>query len=93
MIKIDFQIKKNQELLLSVMMKIGWFLSCLLMTIPFLAACSSSGQTQMTPEKFKDMVAMLLKLDELKKKEIITEAEFQLQKKRLLGEEKQAEGK
>jgi hypothetical protein len=55
------------------------------MTIPFLAACSSSGQTQMTPEKFKDMVAMLLKLDELKKKEIITEAEFQLQKKRLLG--------
>jgi hypothetical protein len=47
----------------------------------------------MTPEKFKDMVAMLLKLDELKKKEIITEAEFQLQKRRLLGEEKQAEGK
>jgi hypothetical protein len=42
----------------------------------------------MTPEKFKDMVAMLLKLDELKKKEIITEAEFQLQKRRLLGEEK-----
>ena len=47
----------------------------------------------MTPEKFKDMVAMLLKLDELKKKEIITEAEFQLQKRRLLGEEKQPEGK
>jgi hypothetical protein len=47
----------------------------------------------MTPEKFKDMVAMLLKLDELKKKEIITEAEFQLQKRRLLGEEKQPEAK
>jgi outer membrane lipoprotein-sorting protein len=75
------------------MMRIGWFLWCLLMTVPFLAACSSSGQAQMTPEKFKDMVAMLLKLDELKKKEVITEAEFQLQKKRLLGEEKQAEGK
>jgi hypothetical protein len=43
----------------------------------------------MTPEKFKDMVAMLLKLDEFKMKEVITEAEFQLQKKRLLGEEKQ----
>jgi len=75
------------------MMRIGWFLWCLLMTVPFLAACSSSGQAQMTPEKFKDMVAMLLKLDELKKKEVITEAEFQLQKKRLLGEEKQAEVK
>ena len=75
------------------MMKIGTFLSCFLLTVMFLAGCSSSGQTQMTPEKFKDMVTMLLKLDELKKKEIITEAEFQLQKKRLLGEEKQAEGK
>jgi hypothetical protein len=31
---------------------------------------------------------MLLKLDELKKKEIITDAEFQLQKKKLMGEEK-----
>jgi len=75
------------------MMRIGWFLSRLLMTVPFLAGCSSTGQAQMTPEKFKDMYAMLLKLDELKKKEIITEAEFLLQKKRLLGEEKQAEGK
>ena len=75
------------------MMKIGAFLSCLLFAITFLSGCSSSGQAQMTPEKFKDMVAMLLKLDELKKKEIITEAEFQLQKKRLLGEEKQAEVK
>ena len=54
----------------------------------FLAACGSSGQAQMTPEKFKDMYGMLLKLDELKKKEIISEAEFQLQKKKLLGEEK-----
>ena len=75
------------------MMKIGAFLSCLLFTVTFLSGCSSSGQAQMTPEKFKDMYAMLLKLDELKKKEVITEAEFQLQKKRLLGEEKQAEGK
>jgi outer membrane lipoprotein-sorting protein len=75
------------------MMKIGAFLSCLLFTVTFLSGCSSSGQAQMTPEKFKDMVAMLLKLDELKKKEVITEAEFQLQKKRLLGEEKQAEVK
>ena len=75
------------------MMKIGAFLSCLLFTVTFLSGCSSSGQAQMTPEKFKDMVAMLLKLDELKKKEIITEAEFQLQKRRMLGEEKQAEGK
>ena len=74
-------------------MKIGTFLSCLLITETFLAGCSSTGQAQMTPEKFKDMYAMLLKLDELKKKEIITEAEFLLQKKRLLGEEKQAEGK
>ena len=75
------------------MMKIGTFLSCLLFAVTFLAGCSSSGQAQMTPEKFKDMVAMLLKLDELKKKEVITEAEFQLQKKRMLGEEKQAEVK
>ena len=51
------------------MMKIGAFLSCLLFTVTFLSGCSSSGQAQMTPEKFKDMVAMLLKLDELKKKE------------------------
>ena len=75
------------------MMKIGTFLSCLLFAVAFLSGCSISGQAQMTPEKFKDMVAMLLKLDELKKKEVITEAEFQLQKKRLLGEEKQAEVK
>jgi len=75
------------------MMKIGAFLSCLLFTVTFLSGCSSSGQAQMTPEKFKDMYSMLLKLDELKKKEVITEAEFQLQKKRLLGEEKQAEVK
>ena len=42
----------------------------------------------MTPEKFRDMYGMLLKLDELKKKEIITDAEFQMQKKKLLGEQK-----
>jgi hypothetical protein len=54
----------------------------------FLTACGSLGQAQMTPEKFKDMYGMLLKLDELKKKEIISEAEFQLQKKKLLGDEK-----
>ena len=54
----------------------------------FLTGCGSSGQAQMTPERFKDMYGMLLKLDELKKKDIISEAEFQLQKKKLLGEEK-----
>ena len=54
----------------------------------FLTACGSLGQAQMTPEKFKDMYGMLLKLDELEKKEIISEAEFQLQKKKLLGDEK-----
>ncbi len=54
----------------------------------FLTACGSSGQAQMTPEKFKDMYGMILKLDDLKKNEIITEAEFQLQKKKLLGDEK-----
>ena len=60
----------------------------LLGALIFLTGCGSSGQAQMTPEKFKDMYGMLLKLDELKKKEIISEAEFQLQKKKLLGEEK-----
>lgn len=54
----------------------------------FLSACGSWGQAQMTPEKFKEMYGMLLKLDELKKKDVITEAEFQSQKKKLLGEEK-----
>jgi uncharacterized lipoprotein YehR (DUF1307 family) len=54
-----------------------------------LSACGSSGQAQMTPEKFRDMYGMLVKLDELRKKEIITDAEFQLQKKKLLGEEKE----
>ncbi len=56
--------------------------------ILLLSGCGSSGQAQMTPKKFKDMYSILLKLDELKKKEIITEAEFQLQKKKLLGDEK-----
>jgi uncharacterized lipoprotein YehR (DUF1307 family) len=55
-----------------------------------LSACGSSGQAQMTPEKFRDMYGMLVKLDELRKKEIITDAEFQLQKKKLLGEEKES---
>jgi hypothetical protein len=74
-------------------MKIIKLMLCAVTVSAVLCGCGSFGQTQMTPEKFKDMVAMLLKLDELKKKNIITEAEFQLQKKKLLGEEKQAEGK
>ena len=61
---------------------------CVLGAFLLLTGCGSSGQAQMTPEKFKDMYGMLLKLDELKKKEVITEAEFQLPKKKLLGEEK-----
>lgn len=65
--------------------KLIWFV---LGAFLLLTGCGSSGQAQMTPEKFKDMYGMLLKLDELKKKEVITEAEFQLQKKKLLGEEK-----
>ena len=69
-------------------MKIFKLMAYLLGALLLLAGCGSSGQAQMTPEKFKDMYAMLLKLDELKKKEIISEAEFQLQKKKLLGEEK-----
>ena len=69
-------------------MKMYKLMACLLGALLLLAGCGSSGQAQMTPEKFKDMYAMLLKLDELKKKEIISDAEFQLQKKNLLGEEK-----
>ena len=69
-------------------MKMYKLMVCLLGALLLLAGCGSSGQAQMTPEKFKDMYGMLLKLDELKKKEIITDAEFQLQKKKLLGEEK-----
>ena len=61
---------------------------CVLGAFLLLTGCGSTGQAQMTPEKFKDMYGMLLKLDELKKKEIITDAEFQMQKKKLLGEEK-----
>jgi hypothetical protein len=63
-------------------------MGCLLGALLLMTGCGISGQAQMTPEKFKDMYGMLLKLDELKKKEIITDAEFQLQKKKLLGEEK-----
>jgi len=69
-------------------MKTGKLLGCVFVAVLLLTGCGSSGQAQMTPEKFKDMYGMLLKLDELKKKEVITEAEFQLQKKKLLGEEK-----
>ena len=69
-------------------MKMYKLMGCILSAFLFLSGCGSSGQAQMTPEKFKDMYGMLLKLDELKKKEVITEAEFQLQKKKLLGEEK-----
>ena len=69
-------------------MKMYKLMGCMLWILLFLSGCGSSGQAQMTPEKFKDMYGMLLKLDELKKKEVITEAEFQLQKKKLLGEEK-----
>ena len=65
--------------------KLIWFV---LSAFLVLTGCGSSGQAQMTPEKFKDIYGMLLKLDELKKKEIITESEFQLQKKKLLGDEK-----
>jgi major membrane immunogen (membrane-anchored lipoprotein) len=69
-------------------MKMYKLMGCLLGALLLLTGCGISGQAQMTPEKFKDMYAMLLKLDDLKKKEIITDAEFQLQKKKLLGEEK-----
>ena len=69
-------------------MKMYKLMGCLLGALLLLTGCGISGQAQMTPEKFKDMYAMLLKLDELKKKEIITDAEFQMQKKKLLGEEK-----
>jgi hypothetical protein len=69
-------------------MKMYKLMGCLLGALLLLTGCGIPGQAQMTPEKFKDMYAMLLKLDELKKKEIITDAEFQLQKKKLLGEEK-----
>lgn len=69
-------------------MKMYKLTACILGALLLLSACGSSGQAQMTPDKFKDMYGMLLKLDELKKKEIITDAEFQMQKKKLLGEEK-----
>lgn len=69
-------------------MKMYKLTACILGALLLLSACGSSGQAQMTPEKFRDMYGMLLKLDELKKKEIITDAEFQIQKKKLLGEEK-----
>ena len=69
-------------------MKMYKLMGCLLGALLLMTGCGISGQAQMTPEKFKDMYGMLLKLDELKKKEIITDAEFQMQKRKLLGEEK-----
>jgi hypothetical protein len=69
-------------------MKMYKLMGCMLGALLLMTGCGISGQAQMTPEKFKDMYGMLLKLDELKKKEVITEAEFQMQKKKLLGEEK-----
>ena len=69
-------------------MKMYKLTACILGALLLLSACGSSGQAQMTPEKFRDMYGMLLKLDELKKKEIITDSETQRQKKKLLGEEK-----
>ena len=68
-------------------MKMYKLMGCLLGALLLMTGCGISGQAQMTPEKFKDMYGMLLKLDELKKKEIITDAEFQVQKKKLLGEQ------
>ena len=62
--------------------------TCSVGALLVLTACGGMGQAQMTPEKFKDMYGMLLKLDELKKKNIISEAEFESQKKKLLGDEK-----
>jgi hypothetical protein len=69
-------------------MKTAKLIGSTLGAVLFLTGCGSFGQAPMTPEKFKEMYGMLLKLDELKKKEIITDAEFQLQKKKLMGEEK-----
>lgn len=62
--------------------------TCSVGALLVLTACGGMGQSQMTPEKFKEMYGMLLKLDELKKKNIISEAEFESQKKKLLGDEK-----
>ena len=50
-----------------------------------LAACGSSGQAQMTPEKFRDMYGMVVKRAEMKKKEIITDDQCQLPKKYMQG--------
>ena len=69
-------------------MKMYKLMAFILSSLLFLSGCGSSGQAQMTPEKFRDMYGMLLKLDELKKKQIISEEEFQSQKKKLLGDEK-----
>ena len=73
---------------MGVRMKIIKLMLCAIAVSGLLIGCGSSGQAQMTSEKFKDMYAMLAKLDELKKKNIITEEEFQMQKKKLLGDDK-----
>ncbi len=69
-------------------MKIIKLMLCAIAVSGLLIGCGSSGQGQMTSDKFKDMYGMLVKLDELKKKNIITEEEFQMQKKKLLGDDK-----
>lgn len=49
------------------------------------ARSGSSGQNSyVTTEKSKDIYSELIKLDELKKKGILTEAEFETQKKKIL---------
>ncbi len=45
---------------------------------------SAEIKTQDTTEKKKDVYAELIKLDDLRKKGIITDAEFEVQKKRIL---------
>jgi hypothetical protein len=42
------------------------------------------GKVEDTPEKKKDIYAELIKLDDLRKRGIITDAEFEAQKKKLL---------
>ena len=61
---------------MGVRMKIIKLMLCAIAVSALLSGCGSSGQAQMTSEKFKDMYAMLVKLDELKKKNIITEEEL-----------------
>ena len=69
-------------------MEIIKLMLCAIAVFGLLSGCGSSRQAQMTPEKFKDIFAVLVKLDELKKKNIITEEEFQMQKKKLFDDDK-----